>query len=50
MGDQAARLAAHCRDRLAEHHAYIREHGEDMPEIRSWRWEGAAPDRRPPSP
>jgi len=24
--------------RLAEHHAYIVEHGDDLPQIRNWRW------------
>ena len=38
MVDQAVRLRDRCRARLAAHHDFIREHGEDMPEIRDWRW------------
>ena len=42
LRDPAAHLSQHLRDRLQEHHAYVREHGEDMPDIRDWRWPGAA--------
>jgi xylulose-5-phosphate/fructose-6-phosphate phosphoketolase len=37
---RAAHLRQHMRDRRIEHKQYIEEHGEDMPEIRNWRWPG----------
>ncbi|HET6344233.1 MAG TPA: phosphoketolase family protein [Myxococcota bacterium] len=30
-----------CRDKLAEHHSYTREHFEDLPEIANWKWSAA---------
>jgi len=41
VGDEAAYIKQAMRDKLIEHEAYIRERGEDMPEIRNWRWDVA---------
>lgn len=40
---QAAHLKQRMRDKLSAHAQYIHEHGEDMPEIRNWRWPGGEP-------
>jgi xylulose-5-phosphate/fructose-6-phosphate phosphoketolase len=41
LGSRAAYLKQELRDKLLEHKQYIRENGEDMPEVRDWKWEGA---------
>jgi xylulose-5-phosphate/fructose-6-phosphate phosphoketolase len=38
LGYHAAALKQMMRDRLIDHHAYVTEYGEDMPEIRNWVW------------
>ncbi len=37
-------FARFLENKLAEHDAYIRENGEDLPEIRNWRWLSSAVD------
>ena len=34
----ALALERHCEAMLVRHHAYIREHLQDMPEVRDWTW------------
>ena len=38
LGPRAAYAQQAIRDKLLEHKQYITTHGEDMPEIRNWRW------------
>jgi xylulose-5-phosphate/fructose-6-phosphate phosphoketolase len=38
LGSRLAYARQAIRDRLQEHAHYIRQRGEDMPEIREWRW------------
>jgi xylulose-5-phosphate/fructose-6-phosphate phosphoketolase len=41
LADQAAPLAAEMRGRRKRHAQWIVQHGEDMPEIRNWKWGNA---------
>jgi xylulose-5-phosphate/fructose-6-phosphate phosphoketolase len=36
--NRAGHVKQFLRDKLSEHKRYIREFGEDMPEIRNWKW------------
>jgi xylulose-5-phosphate/fructose-6-phosphate phosphoketolase len=40
LRSRAAYAKQHLREKLLDHKAHIEKHGEDMPEIREWRWEG----------
>lgn len=39
LGTVGAYAKQRVRDRLTLHRAYVREHGEDMPEVRDWVWQ-----------
>ena len=38
LGDKSSSLVEWCKNKLIEHKEYIHENGEDMPEIKNWKW------------
>ncbi|HEB67172.1 MAG TPA: phosphoketolase family protein [Gammaproteobacteria bacterium] len=38
LKDRAGHIHQYMHDKLVEHREYITTHGEDMPEIRNWKW------------
>jgi xylulose-5-phosphate/fructose-6-phosphate phosphoketolase len=44
LGERSAQLRQRMTDLLTRHRAFIREHGEDMPEVRDWTWSGGPGD------
>jgi xylulose-5-phosphate/fructose-6-phosphate phosphoketolase len=43
LGSRVAYARQHIRDKLIDHKSYIRQHGQDMPEVREWRWSPSQP-------
>ncbi len=41
LGNSSSMLIEWCKDKLIEHSEYIREHGQDLEEVRDWTWEGS---------
>ena len=46
LGPRAAYAKQSMGDKLIDHKRYIATHGEDMPEIRNWKWSGARKHRK----
>lgn len=40
LAERHPELLDDLQERIAEHHRYVREHGEDLPEVRDWVWSG----------
>jgi len=38
LGNRSSALNQWCKDKLVEHKQYIKEYGEDMPDIKNWKW------------
>lgn len=40
LGNRSSLLMQLCKDKLVIHKQYIKEYGQDMPEIQNWQWKG----------
>jgi len=42
LGSRAAITRQYFADQRTRHHAYVTQYGEDLPEVRNWRWSASA--------
>ena len=41
-GDKGIYLKRQLKDKLVEHRQYLNKNGQDIPEIRNWKWQSGA--------
>ncbi len=46
LGSRAAYVKQYIREKLIDHKNYIHQYGEDMPEIRNWKWTAIKPHQK----
>jgi xylulose-5-phosphate/fructose-6-phosphate phosphoketolase len=46
LATRAAYIKQELRNKLIDHKQYIMKYGDDLPEVRNWRWSGAAAQTR----
>ena len=46
LGERTAYVQQAIREKLIEHRHYVAKHGDDLPEVRDWKWPGGAPAHR----
>ena len=47
LGSKGAYLKQQMKDKLIEHKHYVDVHGQDLPEIRNWKWGGTSAGKSP---